>query len=156
MFNLWKTGYTAFPQEPQGIGSRTPEYTKIHGCTSPVYKMVLYSWPPTSAGSTSVNSNQHRIKFHLWLAESVDVQPEAMEGQLYTLGSRKPWAYLPRMSICETWPAFQRTEIYFNFALSFMNYHSREFELAFPWAEAVVIYILKGLLEVGSLAVFKV
>ena len=40
---------------------------------------------------------------------------------------------------------FQRIEIYFNFALLFMNYHTREFKLAFSWAEVVVIYILKGL-----------
>lgn len=85
-----------------GYGSRTPEYTKIRGCTSPVYKMVLYSRPSIPTGSTSANSNQHRIKFHLQLVDSVDVQPEALEGQLYTPGSRKPWAYLPRMSFCET------------------------------------------------------
>ena len=44
-----------------GYGSRTPEYTKIRGHASPVYKMVLYSWPSIPAGSTPANSNQHRL-----------------------------------------------------------------------------------------------
>ena len=44
---------TVVPRYLQGIGSRTPTDTKIHRCSSALYKMVQCSRPSLSTGSTS-------------------------------------------------------------------------------------------------------
>lgn len=63
------------PPYPQGIGSRTPLDTKIHGCSSVLYKMAFpfCKFPIVD----------QKYCFPSWLIESTDAKPKDMEGQLY-------------------------------------------------------------------------
>ena len=69
-------------QHPKGIDSKTLMDIKIHGCSSPIYKIAYYCWPSISARSTSMDSTN--CVFHRSLIESVNAEPTDSEGQLYS------------------------------------------------------------------------